>query len=141
MGTLRKIERRTAIMRHGDNNEKTTKVGLVAIQENGYFPDDYFFDYDEGETVTINRNDGDGYDPLDYGKKPWFLLPQGFVDLVMTFDDENNNKSDDFDTLYNTYLDTCFPSKNRAEAKMLCDRVIKLGGKEAFAKEHFHKIK
>lgn len=136
----KKVERRSAIMTCGNGNKKV-KVGLVAIWENGYTPNNYFFDYDEGEEIAINRNNGDGFDPLGYGEKPWFMLPEGMVKMVITFNDEVDEVDDEFEVLYKKYLDTKFNPEDRAEAKFLCDRVIKLNGKKNFAKDKFKDLK
>lgn len=132
----RKVERRTATMSYGDNMEKKTKVGLIAIEENLYTPNSYYFDYEEGVDIPIKRNDGI-FDPLGYGDKPWFILPKGLVEKVIVFDDEISDDND-FDKKYNEYLDKSFNSDDRGEAKYLCDKLISQMGEEAFADQYFN---
>lgn len=113
----------------------TAKLELIEIVQNSYTPNDYWFNYIDGET---NRQ----LVHPDYGKKSFIkgevLLPEGLVDLIIDFEDDNENIDiDSFEYQLNKYLDNNFDNEQKREARNLFDQLARTSSKEYVINKYF----
>ena len=115
------------------------KVRLVEIEysRSGMFPDDYWFEYIEGETNKKIVHPDFKKSPLI---KSEILLPKGLVDLVIT---RKNNLQDiqisEYDSKLKKYLEKNMRKEDHSEAISLFNRLKNLMSEEEIIKKYFDK--
>lgn len=120
-------------------DNSVAKVRLVEIEHSrsGMFPDDYWFEYVEGETNKQVVHPDFKKSPLI---KSEILLPEGLVDLVIT---RANNLQDiqisEYDSKLKKYLEKNMRKEDHAEGISLFNRLKNLMSEEEIIKKYFDK--